>query len=120
MSQTQCGDITVELCRAPVQIGILVEGQHMSGAFIANRLRRGICISDGAREIAVTVDDALLLLSWLEEQAPALQAMLDEEAAALAAVESRVSTANAGPAPKPSQAEGDEETIDEALREKGA
>jgi hypothetical protein len=35
----------------------------------------------------VTADDALLLLGWLQEQAPTLQAMLDEEGAALAAVD---------------------------------
>lgn len=83
------GNITVELNRVPVEVSILVEGQQKSGAFIANRERRGICIADEKSQIDVTADDALLLLAWLQEQAPVLRAMLDEEAAALAAVEQR-------------------------------
>ena len=83
------GNITVNLNRVPVEVGILVEGQQQSGAFIANRERRGIRIADGMHQIDVTADDALLLLAWLQEQASTLRAMLDEEAAALATVEQR-------------------------------
>jgi hypothetical protein len=83
------GNITVDLNRVPVEVGILVEGRQQSGAFIANRERRGIRIADEKHQVDVTADDALLLLGWLQEQAPILQAMLDEEAAALAAVDQR-------------------------------
>jgi len=83
------GNITVDLNRVPVEVSILVEGRQQSGAFITNRERRGIRIADEKNRIDVTADDALLLLGWLQEQAPTLQAMLDEEAAALAAVDQR-------------------------------
>jgi len=115
-----CGDITVDLNHAPVEISVLVEGRQQSGVFIANRGRRGIRIADSIHQIDVTADDALLLLAWLQEQAPALRAMLNEEAAALEAVEQRAAQMSPGIQPKPSQAEGDRATIEEALREKDA
>jgi ABC-type transporter Mla subunit MlaD len=114
----QYGAITVELNHVPVEIGILVEGQQQSGAFIANRERRGIRIANEMHQIDVTADDALLLLAWLQEQAPALRAMLDEEAAALTAMEQRLAQLEPDLQPKPSQAEGDRATIEESLREK--
>jgi hypothetical protein len=114
----QCGAITVDLNHEPVEVGILVEGQQQSGAFIANRARRGIRIADEMHQINVTADDALLLLAWLQEQEEALRAMLDEEAAALAAVEQRTAQRDSGGSPKPSQAEGDQATIEESLPEK--
>ena len=83
------GNIMVDLNRAPVEVSFLVEGHQKSGAFIANRERRGIRIADERHQIDVTADDALLLLAWLQEHAPALRAMLDEEAAALAVVDQR-------------------------------
>ena len=83
------GNITVNLNRVPVEVGILVEGLQQSGPFIANREQRGIRIANDIHQIDVTADDALLLLGWLQEQAPVLQAMLDEETAALAAVDRR-------------------------------
>jgi hypothetical protein len=83
------GNITVNLNRVPVEVSILVEGRQQSGAFVANREQRGIRIADEQHQINMTADDALLLLEWLEEQAPALRTMLDEEAAALAAVDER-------------------------------
>jgi hypothetical protein len=116
----KCGAITVDLNHVPVEIGILVEGQMQSGAFIANRERRGIHIADEMQRIDVTADDALLLLTWLQKQAPALRAMLDEEAAALVAVDQRTPQLDTGVQPKPSQAEGDRATIEESLREKEA
>jgi hypothetical protein len=112
-----CGAITVDLNRVPVEIGILVEGQQRSGAFIANRARRGIRIADATHQVDVTADDALLLLAWLQEQAPALRSMLDEEAMALALVEQHAALVDTGVQPKPSQAEGDRATIEESLRE---
>jgi hypothetical protein len=113
-----CGAISVDLNHVPVEVGILVEGQRQSGPFIANRECRGIRIADATHQIDVTADDALLLLTWLQEQEPALRAMLDEETAALAAVDRRVAQEDAGVQPKPSQAEGDRATIEESLREK--
>lgn len=116
----KCGAITVDLNHEPVEVGILVEGQQQSGSFIANRERRGIHIADATHQIDVTADDALLLLAWLQEQAPALRAMLEEEAAALATVDRRAAPVDTGVQPKPSQAEGDRATIEESLREKEA
>ena len=116
----KCGAITIDLNRTPVEVGILAEGEQQSGTFIANRERRGIRIAHETHQIDVTTDDALLLLAWLQEQAPVLQAMLDEEAAALAAVDQRAAQAGTGVQPKPSQAEGDRATIEESLREKEA
>ncbi len=114
----QCGAITVDLNHEPVEVSILVEGQQQSGAFVANRARRGIRIADEMHEIDVTADDALLLLAWLQEQEEALRAMLDEEAAALAVVDQRPAQRDLRVSPKPSQAEGDRATIEESLREK--
>jgi hypothetical protein len=85
----QYGNITVELNREPVEISVLVEGQQQSGRFIANHDRRGTSIADTQHQIRLTTDEALMLLSWLQEQEPTLRAMLDEEAQALAAVEQR-------------------------------
>jgi len=110
--------ITVNLNRVPVEVGILVEGQQRSGAFIANRARRGIRITGETQQIDITADDALLLLEWLQEHAPDLRVMLDEEAIALALVEQHALPAATSIPPKPSQAEGDRATIEESLREK--
>jgi hypothetical protein len=110
--------ITVDLNHVPVEVGILVEGQQRSGAFIANRARRGIRIASETQRIDIMADDALLLLDWLQEHAAALRAMLDEEAIALAVVEQRTLPSATDNPPKPSQAEGDRATIEESLREK--
>jgi hypothetical protein len=114
----KCGAITVDLNHAPVEIGILVDGQQQSGPFIANREQHGIRIADATHWIDVTADDALLLLGWLQQQAPALRAMLEEEAAALGAVERRMTAIESDVPSMPSQAEGDRVTIEESLREK--
>jgi hypothetical protein len=114
----KCGAITVDLNHVPVEVSILVDGPQQSGAFIANRARRGIRIASETHQIDMTADDALLLLAWLQEHAPALRAMLDEEAAALAAVDLRAAQVETDVQPKPSQAEGDRATIEESLREK--
>ena len=109
--------ITVDLNRVPVEVGILVEGLQRSGAFIANRARRGIRISNETHQIDIPADDALLLLDWLHEHAPELRAMLDEEAVALAVVEQRPLPSGTAASPMPSQAEGNPATIEESLRE---
>ena len=83
------GNIRFEVNRKPVEISILVEGQHQSGRFIANHDQRGIAITDKQHQIRLTADEALLLLSWLQEQEPTLRSMLDEEVQALAAFERR-------------------------------
>jgi hypothetical protein len=101
-----CGTITVDLNRVPLEVSVLVEDRRLSGAFIANRGQRGIRIANTTQQIDVTADDALLLLDWLQEQAPALRAMLDEESAALATVDQRVI-----------QAQGERATVEESLRE---
>ena len=80
------GNITGELSREPVEVGVLV-GQ--SGVFIANHERRGVFIADKTHRIRLTTDEALTLLAWLQDQEPVLQAMIDEETAALATVEQR-------------------------------
>jgi len=85
----QYGNITFEVNRKPVEVSILVEGQHQSGRFIANHDQRGIAITDTQHQIRLTADEALLLLSWLQEHEPTLRTMLDEEIQALAAVEQR-------------------------------
>jgi hypothetical protein len=46
--------------------------------------------------------------------------MLEEQAAALAAVEQRAAPVETGVQPQPSQAEGDQATIEQSLREKEA
>jgi hypothetical protein len=115
-----CGAITVDLNRVPLEVSVLVEDRRLSGAFIANREQRGIRIADATHQLDITADDALLLLDWLQEQAAALRAMLDEEAAALATVDQRAALANSEVQPKPSQAEGDRSTVEESLREKEA
>jgi hypothetical protein len=99
------GTITVDLNRVPLEVSVLVEDRRLSGAFIANRAQRGIRIASATQQIDVTADDALLLLEWLQEQAPALRAMLDEESAALATVDQRVI-----------QTEGERATVAESLR----
>src|SRR5215213_3945516 len=102
------GTISFDLNHVPLEVSVLVENRRLSGAFIANRYQRGIRIANTTQQIDVTADDALLLLEWLNEQAPALRAMLDEESAALAMVDQRVI-----------QAEGDQATIvEEALHER--
>jgi hypothetical protein len=113
-----CGAIKVDLNHEPVEVSVLVKDGHVSGAFIANRERRGIRIANATHQIDVTADDALLLLDWLQEQEPALRAMLDEEAAALTAVDQRTGSIGSEVQPKPSQAEGDRATVEESLREK--
>jgi len=113
-----CGTIMVDLNHVPLEVSVLVEDRRLSGAFIANREQRGIRIANATQQIDVTADDALLLLEWLQEQAPTLRAMLDEEAAALAIVDQRATQANSDVQPKPSQAEGDRATIEEDLRER--
>ena len=101
-----CGTIIVELNHVPLEVSVLVENRRLSGAFIANRYQRGIRIANTTQQIDVTADDALLLLDWLNEQAPALRAMLEEESAALAMVDQRV-------------IQGDQATIvEEALHER--
>jgi hypothetical protein len=85
----QYRNITLTVNREPVKISVLVEGQHQSGPFIANRDQRGITIADTQHQIRLTADETLTLLSWLREQEPTLRAMLDEETQALAAVEQR-------------------------------
>ena len=85
----QYGNITFEVNRKPVEISILVEGQHQSGRFIANHDQRGIAITDTQHQIRLTADEALLLLSWLQENEPTLRAILDEEMQALAALDQR-------------------------------
>jgi hypothetical protein len=85
----QYGNITFEVNRKPVEISILVEGQHQSGRFIANHDQRGIAITDTQHQIRLTADEALLLLSWLQENEPTLRAILDEEMLALAALDQR-------------------------------
>jgi hypothetical protein len=102
-----CGTITVDLNQVPLEVSVLVEDRRLSGAFIANREQRGIRIANATQQIDVTADDALLLLEWLQEQAPALRAMLEEESAALATVDQRVI-----------QTEVDRATIKDSLREK--
>jgi len=102
------GTISFDLNHVPLEVSVLVENRRLSGAFIANRYQRGIRIANTTQQIDVTADDALLLLEWLNEQAPALRAMLDEELAALAMVDQRVI-----------QAEGEQATIvEEALHER--
>jgi len=83
------GNITFEVNRKPVEISILLEGQHQSGRFIANHDQRGIAITDTQHQIRLTADEALLLLSWLQEHEPTLRTMLDEEIQALAALDQR-------------------------------
>jgi hypothetical protein len=83
------GNITFEINRKPVEISILVEGQHQSGRFIANHDQRGIAITNAQHQIRLTADEALLLLSWLQEHEPTLRSMLDEEVQALAALDQR-------------------------------
>jgi hypothetical protein len=85
----QYGNITFEVNRKPVEISILVEGRHQSGRFIANHDQRGIAITDTQHQIRLTADEALLLLSWLQENEPTLRAILDEEMLALAALDQR-------------------------------
>ena len=94
----QYGNILVELNREPVEVSILVEGQHQSGRFIANHDRRGITIADTQHQIRLTSDQALMLLSWLQEHDLTLRAMLDEETQALAAVEQREVAGSRSPA----------------------
>jgi len=84
------GTINVELNNVPLEVSVLVENRRLSGAFIANRYQRGVRIANMTQQIDVTADDALLLLEWLQEQAPALRAMLAEESEALAIVDQRV------------------------------
>jgi len=83
------GNITFEINRKPVEISILVEGQHQSGRFIANHDQRGIAITNAQHQIRLTADEALLLLIWLQEHEPTLRSMLDEEVQALAALDQR-------------------------------
>ncbi len=114
------GKMTVEQNYIPVEVGFLVEDQRPSGPFIANRERRGISISDNAHHINLTADEALMLLGWLREQEPILQKMIDEEAEALVAVEQRQAQTDENVTSRPSQAEGDRETIEADLEEKEA
>jgi hypothetical protein len=102
----QYGNITVELNREPVEVSVLVEGQHQSGRFIANHDRRGITLADTQHQILLTTDEALTLLTWLQAQEPTLQAMVDEEAQALAAMEQR-------------EAGGSRSMVDDTLRANG-
>ena len=83
------GNISFEINHKPVEVSILVEGQHQSGRFIANHNQRGIAIIDTQHQIRLTADEALLLLSWLQEHEPTLRSMLDEEIQALAALDQR-------------------------------
>jgi hypothetical protein len=112
------GEITVRLVREPVVVGILVEGQQQSGPFVANRLHRGITLSDNAHALHLTMDEALAVLEWLQDRAPVLRAMVEEETAALDAI--AAGHPGAGAPGRPSQAEGDRETIEADLGEQEA
>ncbi len=114
------GKMTVEQNYIPVEVGFLVENQQPSGPFIANRERRGISISDNVHQISLTADEALMLLEWFREQEPVLKKMIDEEAEALAAVEQRQAQTDEDVTSRPSQAEGERETIEADLEGKEA
>ena len=64
------GNISFKINHKPVEVSILVEGQHESGRFIANHDQRGIAITDTQHQIRLTADEALLLLSWLQNRSP--------------------------------------------------
>ena len=83
------GKMTVELAREPVEVGILVDGEKLSGPFVANHQRRGTSLSDNAYTISLSADEALELCAWLNEHEAELRAMVDEEVEAVATVEGR-------------------------------
>ncbi len=114
------GTMVLELNREPVEVGILVEEQRLSGPFVANHRRRGISISDNARQMSFSADEALTLLAWLQEHEPALRAMVDEEVEAVATVERLQTRAHAAGESRQGHAEGAGTTAEERLLEQEA
>jgi hypothetical protein len=81
------GTIDLELMQEPVEVAMLVEGQRLSGAFVANHKRRGVVISDSAQRMPFSASEALVALAWLQEHEAALKAMVAEEVEAVTTVE---------------------------------
>ncbi len=82
------GELTVELVREPVEVGILVDAGRQSEPFVANHNRRGATISDNAQQIRLSADEALAVLGWLREHEEELKAMVEEEVEAVGLVAS--------------------------------
>lgn len=116
------GKLHADLLTAPIEMSILIKSDHAHGPFVSNRDQRGISIgtSESPFEIVLSNDEALMLLDWLRDQAPALRDMVDEEAHALLEGENVHTSPAQTPTSKPSQAEGDLETVEATLREKEA
>lgn len=75
-----------------------------------HRERQEILIANASYELSLSNTEALSLLNWLQEQEPILRSMVEGQ---------NVASQSGAAAPgRPSQAEGDLETVEESLGER--